>query len=530
MQSYTNHYRGNNATQFQPLPGRHQVKNDDGAYVFAVDCWKRLDRFLILGSSEPTYYASARKLTRENAKAVEECIAKNARRTVQTIVAVSDAGRAPNNDPALFALAMIVTLADPASKLHAIGCLPIVARTGTHLFHFLQYATDLGVGWGRCFRNGVANWFDEQSVDHLALQAVKYKSRDGWSMRDVMRLAHPNPVKNHEDSLHRRALYRFLAGKEAGGLGGVIEGATRIANMAEANQAAKLITEYGLPRECVPTQFLNSAEVWEALLQKMPVMALTRNLAKMTSLGMLSQLSENEALVVGQLADAESIKHSRMHPIGFLKALMTYRQGHGDKGHLTWQPNPKICDALDAAFYLAFGNVEPCNKRVGLFLDVSGSMSNPRMPSLGCTPREASCAMAMITAKTEPNYGLWAFSNGMVSMTLTPRARLDDIVRETSRLPFSNTDCALPMAMAIANNIKLDAFVIYTDSETNSNTVQPIVALKKYRQKMGIDAKLIVIAMTSNGFSIADQEDGGCLDVVGMDTATPNVVSDFIRG
>jgi 60 kDa SS-A/Ro ribonucleoprotein len=44
---------------------------------------------------------------------------------------------------------------------------------------------------------------------------------------------------------------------------------------------------------------------------------------------------------------------------------------------------------------------------------------------------------------------------------------------------------------------------------------------------MGIAAKLVVVAMTSNGFSIADPNDGGMLDVVGFDAATPEVISSF---
>lgn len=54
-------------------------------------------------------------------------------------------------------------------------------------------------------------------------------------------------------------------------------------------------------------------------------------------------------------------------------------------------------------------------------------------------------------------------------------------------------------------------------------------ALAQYREKMGIRAKLIVVGMTSNGFSIADPEDAGALDVVGFDSAMPVVMADFVR-
>lgn len=42
-------------------------------------------------------------------------------------------------------------------------------------------------------------------------------------------------------------------------------------------------------------------------------------------------------------------------------------------------------------------------------------------------------------------------------------------------------------------------------------------------------AKLIVVGMVSNGFSIADPDDGEMMDVVGFDTAAPAVIADFAR-
>jgi 60 kDa SS-A/Ro ribonucleoprotein len=37
------------------------------------------------------------------------------------------------------------------------------------------------------------------------------------------------------------------------------------------------------------------------------------------------------------------------------------------------------------------------------------------------------------------------------------------------------------------------------------------------------------VGMTSTGFSIADPNDAGMLDVVGFDAATPAVIGDFAR-
>ncbi len=60
--------------------------------------------------------------------------------------------------------------------------------------------------------------------------------------------------------------------------------------------------------------------------------------------------------------------------------------------------------------------------------------------------------------------------------------------------------------------------------------MHPVQALRTYREKTGIAAKLVVVGLVSNGFSIADPEDPGMLDVVGFDTAAPALIADFIRG
>ena len=65
---------------------------------------------------------------------------------------------------------------------------------------------------------------------------------------------------------------------------------------------------------------------------------------------------------------------------------------------------------------------------------------------------------------------------------------------------------------------------------TWAGNVHPARALADYRRASGIDARLVVVGMVSNGFSIADPNDPGMLDVVGFDTATPQLISDFARG
>jgi 60 kDa SS-A/Ro ribonucleoprotein len=114
-------------------------------------------------------------------------------------------------------------------------------------------------------------------------------------------------------------------------------------------------------------------------------------------------------------------------------------------------------------------------------------------------------------------------TTGLPTMTIDDALKLVDI-------PFSSTDCALPMVRALERREIVDAFVIYTDSETYMGKIHPQAALEQYRAVTGINAKLIIVGMTSNCLTIADPKDLNTLNLAGFDTATPRLINDFIAG
>ena len=393
--------------QTQPIPGSSQVRNSNSGYSWQVDDWARLDRFLILGAEGGTYYIRERDLVKQNHDAILRCIKADGVRVVNRIVEISDAGRAARNDPAIFALALVVTHGSALAKTHAFTNLNKVCRIGTHLFHFAEYVNAMR-GWGRGLRNAVGRWYADRGADELAHQAVKYQQRDGWSHGDLLRLAHPKaPSAQHDavfrwmlagaDSLGEREAKRKVRGEDRVAKYGAVDEPPKLIEAYEKAKKAsnkveivKLITEHDLPREAIPTQWLNEVAVWDALLQRMPMMAMIRNLGKMTSIGLVQPFSDAAKTIVRKLGDETLLKRARIHPLAVLIAEKVYAQGKGEKGSLIWKPVPKIIDALDAAFYDAFQNVEPCGKPVLLALDVSGSMGGGSVAGSCLTPREAS--------------------------------------------------------------------------------------------------------------------------------------------
>jgi 60 kDa SS-A/Ro ribonucleoprotein len=552
--------------QNQPIPGSTQVKNSAGGYSWQLDDWGRLRRFLILGSEGGTYYIKEQDLLKQNADVLKRCLASDGSKTVNLIVEVSEKGLAYRNEAALFALATAASVKDEAVRRLALDALPKVARIGTHLFHWAHYI-NAQRGWGRALRNAVSNWYLEKTPDQLALQAVKYQQRDGWSHSDLLRLAHP--VAN--DPAHDAVFRWMIGGKEALGERTIQrQGFKQVKNtrstvqdpeaadlvaaqkavkvypsrltalpvLIEAFEEAKrcnekrlveLIVENGLPREAIPTNHLNSLAVWEALLVKMPATAMIRNLGKMSAIGLVKTLSKASRDIVTKLKDSEWLRKSRVHPLQFLIASKVYNQGHGEKGSLTWKADQSVVSALENAFYGSFGNVTPIGNNVLFSMDISSSMGQTMAGTcLSCY--EAEAALALVHVNIEPAIGVMGFSHSYREIKLRKGMSLVDAMKHVAGQGFGGTDCSLPFRWAGTESMDVNSFVTTTDSETWSGGIHPSQALNAYRQASGNQARSVVVGMTSNGFTIADPQDAGSLDVVGFDASTPSLIADFCRG
>jgi 60 kDa SS-A/Ro ribonucleoprotein len=474
---------------------------------------------------------------------------------LELIKSVSVHGRAPKQEPTLLALAAaIVHSPTPAAKSAALDAVSVCARIPTHLFALLGHVTSMSQaahnskGWGRGMRRTVGLWYTSKSGRELAMQMTKYKNREGWTHQDVLRMVHVGPASLKDEGA-RLAVTFAIKGQEAyaaeyeklkeapahpesvAAVVRLITGITAVAAEGVTGaEAAGLIREHGLVREHLPTTLLDSVEVWKSLLMSghgMPMEAMVRNLSKMTAVGLLGD-RECADWVVGRLTNADAVRASRVHPMKLLIASRQYQLGRGDKGKLSWSPVQRVVDALDAAFKLAFGNVEPTGKRMMLALDVSGSMSTP-VPGTTISCREASAAMALITCATEACCSVVAFGGQLTPVAMKGDMTVTQAVR-VSDMSFGATDCALPMLHALKNGIAVDCFVVYTDSETWFGSVHPQVALQQYRAATGIQAKLVVVGMVSNRLTIADPSDPHTLNLAGFDTSTPEVLSMFARG
>ncbi|XP_041133112.1 60 kDa SS-A/Ro ribonucleoprotein isoform X1 [Polyodon spathula] len=530
---------GETVPQSLPL-NEKQALNSAGGFTWEVNDMTRLRRFLCYGSEGGTYYIKEQQLALENALVLIRLIEDGRGvEVVQEIKTFCLEGRAARTNPALFALAVCSQHSDIKTKQAAFRAVGEVCQLPTHLFTLIQFKKDLKEGmkcgmWGRALRKTVADWYNEKDAMCLAMAVTKYKQRNGWSHKDLLRLSHMKPANEglalvakyitkgwkavqtvyneKENSDYIRKVMQYL------------EAVEKVKHTTDELEVIHLIEEHKLVREQLLTSHLKSKEVWKTLLKEMPLTVMMRNLGKMTA-DMV--LTGDVAMVCEKIQNENILKKARVHPFNVLVALETYKKGSGNRGKLTWNPDKDILEALDSAFYTSFKNVEPTEKRLVIAVDVSDSMNSLVLGS-SITAASVAAAMTMVFARTGKDSQIWVFSHSIVPCPVTADMTLPQVMKEFEKITMGATDCALPMLWALETNIIADVFIVFTDNETWLGDIHPAEALRKYRNKMGIFSKLIVCGMTSDGFTIADPQDRGMLDICGFDSGALEVIQHFV--
>lgn len=504
-----------------------QVQNNAGGYAFEIDQWKRLQRFLVLGTEGGTYYQSEMAVTEENYDSLLLCLKDDGRKAVDQIVGISQAGRAVKNSPAIFALAIAsAEKFNPYAHEYALASLPLVCRTASDLFEYISYVTKFR-GWGSALKRAVAEWYTSKDTDRLQYQMVKYQNRHGWSHRDVLRQAHPKTIVGKMNNMFLWATKPEDEKLDLEGLD-LISAFEWVKETDSAERVVDLINDFKLPWEAIPSKWHRNADVRMALLRSMPLTALIRQLGIYTNLELLTMKSEGEALIREALHNEDILRKARVHPFVILKALQQYAQGRGDKGSLTWRPNPRILEWLEDAFYLSYGNVEPSNAKILLGIDVSGSMTSSLVAGLNnMRSSVAAAAQALVLVNVEPYVDTIAYDTSAYAVQYNKRFSIGDSVLNVGG---GGTNCSIPVLWATQNKQHYDVVINITDNETWYDNNNPSWAMKEYRDHVNPEAKQVIVAMTATGLSIGSPEDRRNLDIVGLDANVPQLITEFIKG
>jgi 60 kDa SS-A/Ro ribonucleoprotein len=504
-----------------PLTKPVEVKNNCGISIYQISPEQRLRRFLILGTDSNTYYQSAKELTIENCEAIIKIIKDDSQLVLTTLIDVVQTKAAPRQPPVILL----------AYLLHRYGCHDVrnelikltkdMFHTPTDVFTLCNYIEKIDKKWNRSLKQLVSAYYKKPVTD-LEYVMNKYQQREGFCHRDVMRLTHMKPEAGQEEIFHYIAKINATTPEEVPDSLPLTKIVKAIhCGRADALQCLDVVP--GLTWEMLPTASLNNVEVLKRLLPKMPTRAFLRNLTRFVIAGI-----DPQALV-------DRIEHLQwIHPCHILNTWMAFKQGSSAHNDRTWKVDGKINLALEKAFNNALGFTDMPDKRVFITLDVSPSMQSGKCGATNLTPMGASIALAGPFAHMDATT-IGAFAGVENNIAVFDKAwcktyeGFQKIVTHASQ-GWGRTDCALPMAIAYDHDQFFDAFIIITDNETNTRNVSPMQMLYKYRAKMNPNAKLIVVSMIANDFTIANPEDPCCLDVVGWDTNIPMVINSFLKG
>lgn len=463
-----------------PIKNRESemMPNRSGGYGFTISDEKYITRILILGTPN-TYCVNAKQNTTEALDNIKRMISEGKSEMILNILTdVYENARAPKQETTFMILSVLSRSEDLETRRKTFEFVSKL-RTLSQLYSFLNLYNSAGSskGWGRLPKRYISQWISSRDAQALSYQAFKYGSREGWTLRDIMRCCHINPrdldkelqlvlkviVDQSFDPIKDNALLpisEYLQAIEY--VKGCAKSEDEETNNKMIEHIIYLTHKFNLPREMLPTWTLNYPSVWHALLLtsdgekvNMPFTALIRNLGSMTQKNVFTE--DIIPKVVAYIMDDEIIKRSRIHPANIIVAYMTYKKGTGQRGSLMWRPVHEILDALDSAFYKSFNYLEGTGKRIYHAFDGSGSMSCA-MQCLPCmSSAQAVALLGMIYAKTEDpetqtyaifsscSMSLYNRKSGLHYFRLDKDKKLDEVASSTQLKTWGCTDCSLPI-------------------------------------------------------------------------------------
>lgn len=500
------------------------VVNHTGGAVFEVGDLAQARRFLILGTAGGTYYQGERDITRENIDVLRRCAVVEPQGFVEMICDVSERGLAPKLDPQLFAFALCTSQPGEA-RAFAFAEFGRVIRTAGHLLQWARYHKVLGGKVGRAWRRTVAHWYLSHDPSALAYQIAKYRQRDGWAQKDLIDMSHALAGPARLDTAGTRAVLHWARGDTPAEWSML----PPLLDALEGESSATELIRAGASWEMLPDAELRKSETWALLLaeHRLPMTAALRNLARMTELGVIDpfMVGAPAAALSTMFHDERALRGARIHPLNVLLAAKQYAKGTTRSG-LSYTAVPGVVSMLDAAFYKSFETAPASGKRHLVGVDISSSMR--AATALGLSSHEIATVLAMKILRSEPASYVVGFANTIQELGMHARMDLAAALR-TTQGAFGSTNPGALIEYAAQRNLAVDTFVVITDNEVNRGYHVPDL-LARYRERTGIDAKLVVLATTATQFSIADPRDPGMLDIAGFGADVPALLTEFSRG
>jgi 60 kDa SS-A/Ro ribonucleoprotein len=469
------------------------VSNAHGVEAFRRGLEEQAVQVMMVGNLEGTFYATAKKLSRECIDVLTSMAEKDSEFLAKAIVYARNNGYM-RLTPIMGLL--ILSKQDPQSFRKIFD--RVILQPGD-LQDFMTLVRSKTVrSTGKSVREAVGSWLNKISPYHVIKYGAPQKKPGAGSplnLRDILRLVHAKP-KGEAGAIFSYIVKRIKGEKIDSDLFEVLpeqlqayekfKDLTATTEKAKENskKALELVSEHTLPYEVVAGR-LSSPAAWKVLAEKAPFMNMLRNLNNYEKNGVFKD-EELTDKVISRLRSKEQIAKSKQFPFRFFSA---YKNFSGE---------PDVRNALVDALDLSVENL-PDMGRTLIAVDESGSMDSPISNRSSVTIREIGNIFAAalyrrssrsylvpFTTEAYPvgisnseyqankrahsgkhgaHYDVWVDRSYSALGKVNSR---DSVVTTAGNLAGVNggTDLSAPLDWALKGNRKFDTGIFITDSES----------------------------------------------------------------
>lgn len=309
-------------------------------------------------------------------------------------------------------------------------------------------------------------------------------------------------------------------------------------------RAAKYAKESGANWEVLLSQFGNTKDVWEHLIEnnQLPYMATLRNLRNIIE-------ADVDMKYINQVCKklVEGAVHSKQLPFRFLaaRAALAYE----NPSRMSWgyydsmrpkklnAKGQKLLEAIDQAVEAVVEAMDPLPGKSLIAVDNSGSMSSPVSQKSQMTLNQAAATLAAIIMKrSEQGSVAGGFGNTWKPLGNKQGPALE-VAERIQRLDVGHsTNAEAVIEWAINGNHEFDRIIILSDMQTyggggggyygrSHESVKDLI--KKYRKMISKGCKLHCIDLAGHGQALTEQADTKTNLVAGFSEKMINIIREF---
>lgn len=406
---------------------------------------------------------------------------------------------------------------------------PRVILTPGDLLDFVQIvrSKQIRTGLGRAIKEVINRWLNGISEYHL----IKYGSDAGakLSLRDTLRLTHPQPVDPQHDALFLyltdRQKWRDTYGEQIATLLPQIDAVERLKRADDGAEIRALIQQGRLPYEVVTGAIRPDTATWSLLVRQMPYLALLRQLNTLQRAGVLAD-AETVGYIVERLTNIEALRKAKVLPFRLHSAWVAFTAAT--------EQEQRIAQALEQALEQAFVNLPKLPGVVAIAPDVSGSMSGSISHPSKVRYIDIAAIFCGALLKASSRSIVLPFEINVVKIKLTADQPLMQTVAQLTAIGGGGTAVSAPISELLKRRTAVDVFIGITDNvewATDGDGNRGFLATwRRYRETVAPRAQAFLITIAPYPHAVAPQEEPGVHYIYGWADHVPAYIAQTIAG